>query len=355
MEAGTRTWLARTLRMGVGLLLLSAFGLAARADTAATAAQEPLQTGWEAKRPVLASACPHACPWGELGDFVKDALAPHGYEVILCRNCNRDRGPRLVSTAGLPPPLDELDAYTGTTERVNAAVDFGITAAGMLANAYRGEYGNLRLIARIEDPMYLLVAVRHASGITDLAQIAEKQMPVTILAGGGAQEVLAYYGITREALESWGGGFGRAMGANLDARFDVIIGNLGSSAMNPESSQWTTLSQTNELAFLELPEALLATLAKQPDYERVTVKWGFLRGVEREFATVGRSGEVVFARSDTPEPAAYDVARAIDEQRARLKWYVRPYSYDPHTVWQSQGVPLHPGAERYYREAGYLK
>lgn len=50
-----------------------------------------------------------------------------------------------------------------------------------------------------------------------------------------------------------------------------------------------------------------------------------------------------------------DVAQQVEsERRARLKWYVRPYSYDPRTVWQSEGVPLHPGAARYDREVGYM-
>jgi TRAP-type uncharacterized transport system substrate-binding protein len=34
---------------------------------------------------------------------------------------------------------------------------------------------------------------------------------------------------------------------------------------------------------------------------------------------------------------------------------VRPYSYDPRTVWRNLDVPLHPGAARYYREQGYLR
>lgn len=312
------------------------------------------KTGWEIGRPVLASACPHACPWGELGDYVRDAMAPLGYEVILCRNCNRDRGPRLVATRSLSPPLDAIDQYVGTTARVNAPPDFGITAAGFLAAAFSGEYDNLRLIAKIEDPTYLLVAVKADAGIDDLGDIREKRLPVRILAGGGATEVLAYYGLSREVITSFGGSFGRAMGAGADAGFDVIIDSLGSPAMNPESSQWTTLSQAYDLKFLTLPDALLDELASRPDYRRVTVKWGFLRGVDRIFPTVARSGEVVFAREDTPDEAAYDVAKAIDANRGELKWYVRPYSYDPRTVWRSQGVPLHPGAARYYREAGYL-
>jgi hypothetical protein len=44
----------------------------------------------------------------------------------------------------------------------------------------------------------------------------------------------------------------------------------------------------------------------------------------------------------------------MDAARGELKWYVRPYSIDPRTVWHSQGVPLHPGAAGYYREASYL-
>jgi TRAP-type uncharacterized transport system substrate-binding protein len=338
--------------VSLALTLLAAPGVL---PAAAVQAASPGPTGWAVRRPVMAAACPQACPWGELGDFVAEAMAPLGYEVILCRNCNRDRGPRLVATASVPPELDALDARVGTTTRVAAPVDFGVTAAGILASAARRVYPDLRLIANIEDPTYLLVAVKAESGITDLSQIRARRLAVTILAGGGSTPVLEHYGITAEALATWGGSLGRAMGAGRDVDFDVIIDDLGSPAMNPESRQWPTLSQAYDLRFLDLPEELLDELASEPDYQRVTVKWGLLRGVDREIPTVGRSGEVVFGRADTPEQAAYDVARAIDEHRGALRWYVRPYSYDPDSVWRSQGVPLHPGAERYYREKGYLR
>lgn len=310
-------------------------------------------TGWETKRPVMAAACYQACPWGELGDFVKDAMEPLGYEVILCRNCNGMRGPPLVSTAGMPPPLTDRDREHDTLH-VTAPVDFGVTVADFLRAGYLGEYDNLRLIARIEDPMYLLVAVNKASGITDLTQVAEQEMPVRVLAGQGANEVLAYYGLTREKIESWGGSFGNSMMAMGDVEFDIIIDNIGSSAMNPESWQWTELAIQQELLFLPLPEPVIEEFVATGDYERASVKWGYLRGVDHELPTVARSGEVVFARADAPEEVIYDVARAIDAARGELKWYVRPYSIDPRTVWHSQEVPLHPGAERYYREAGYM-
>jgi TRAP transporter TAXI family solute receptor len=340
---------------------------------APTAAQDTVdvgKTGFDAKRPVLASACPHGCPWGELGDFVKDAMQPFGYEVILCRNCNRDQGPPIVANASHPPELGVQDTIVGTTTRVDAPVDFGITESGFLAWAYQGSplysgggpFPNLRLIAKIEDPTYLLVAVKADSGITDLKQVADKHMAVKILGGGspGSQPVLDYYGLTQDAVRSWGGSFTNPIiasvvgGAALDC--DIIVSELGSPANNPESAFWTILSQKYDLRFLDLPDTLLDQMANDKDLgmKRVVAKWGLLRGVDRAIPTVARSGHAIFARDDMPDAAAYDTAKAIDEHRDALAWYIRPYSYNSRTVWENQGVPLHPGAERYYREVGYM-
>jgi len=321
------------------------------------------KTGWANKRPVVAAACPFGCPWGEIGEFVRDAMKPMGYDVILCRNCNRDRGPRLVSGAAISPPLDALDARTGTTQRFDAPVDFGITAAGILGNAYRGEagyanggpYANLRLIAKIEDPTFLLIAVKASSGITDLSQIKDRKLPVKILAGGGADTVLRHYGMTRADIASWGGAVNASMGTREAAEFDVIIDDHGTPFMNPEGSHWTILSQRHELKFLDLPAPLIQELDKSPDYRIVSTKWGLLKGMDRSIRTVARTGQVIFARADTPDQAAYDVARAVDQARGDLIYLIRRYSIDPRTVAENQGVPLHPGAARYYREQGYIK
>lgn len=320
-------------------------------------------TGWETKRPVMAAACECGCPWGELGDFVQESMKPYGYSVILCRNCNRHYGPRLVSENDFPPPLDEINLHDGVNVRVNARVDFGVTSSAMLSSAYsstladKGPYRNLRLVAKIEDPFYYLVAARKETGIKDLAVIKQRQMPVRIMgADGNMMTILKYYGITVEDIKSWGGKTGVPLEEALKGDFDIIAGFLGSPAMNPESSFWTTLSQKFDLYFLELPEDLLKLIAEQNiDAEFVEVQNSLLRGVNRRIKTLGRSGEAVFARDDTPEQAAYDLARAIDENRGALKWFIRVYTYDTKTVWQNFGVPLHPGAERYYREAGYMK
>jgi uncharacterized protein len=352
---------AAALLLTLGLLLGSS---SARAQETVDAGV----TGFSVKRPVLASACPNGCPWGELGDFVSEALLPFGYDVVQCRNCNRALGPPLVARASVPPELTGEDLVVGTTIRVNAKVDFGITSSSRLAWAFAGLYNyaedgpftNLRLIAKIEDPSYLLCAVKADSGITDLSQIAAQKLPVTILGGGSpiSQPILDHYGLTQEAVTSWGGSFVNATIAGFadDPAFDVLINENASPANNPEASYWTKLSQKHNLRFLDLPEPVLDRLARDASLgvTRATVKWGFLKGVDRPIATLARSGHAVFARDDMPEQAAYEVAKAIDLHRAALRGFIRPYSYDSRTAWENMGVVLHPGAERYYREAGYL-
>jgi TRAP transporter TAXI family solute receptor len=321
------------------------------------------KTGWDVKRPVMAAACESGCPWGELGDFMKESMEPFGYSVILCRNCNRTYGPRLVSEHDYPPPLDEINLEDGVNVRVDAPVDFGVTSSAMLSSAYsgklagKGPYPNLRLIAKIEDPFYFLVAVKKESGIKDFAGIKQQQLPVKIMgADGNMMTILKYYGITAEDIKSWGGKIGVSVQDALKGDFDIVSGFLASPSMNPESSYWTTLSQKFDLYFLELPEDLLKLIVQQNvDAELVDVHQNLLKGVNRRIKTLGRSGESVFARDNTPEQAAYDMAKAIDENHGALKWFIRVYTYDQKTVWKNFGVPLHPGAERYYREVGYLK
>jgi TRAP-type uncharacterized transport system substrate-binding protein len=315
------------------------------------------KTGWDVKRPVIAAACESGCPWGELGDYARKAMEPYGYSVILCRNCNRSYGPRLVSTNDFPPQLDEINLGDGTNVRINARVDFGVTSSAMLASAYKGAYSNLRLIAKIEDPFYFLVAVRKESGIKDFAQIKQQHMPVKILGSdNNMMTILKYYGISPEDIKAWGGKTGVTNDDAIKGDFDVVSGFLASPALNHESSLWTTLSQKFDLYFIELPEELLKLIASQNiDAEFVEVRHNLLRGVNRRIKSLGRSGESFFARDDTPEQAAYDIAKALDENHGDLKWFIRVYTYDQKTVWQNFGVPLHPGAERYYREAGYIK
>jgi TRAP transporter TAXI family solute receptor len=329
--------------------------------------QEPAQqTRVDVRRPVFGGAC-MLCPWGALGTVVKQAMEPYGYDVQMCYNCNALPSPLIVADARVPPPYRPDPVVPEVLAPRNAPglgpVDFGATAVQFMVSAYRGEGAyadeaprtNLRLIANIQSPNYLVVAATKESGITDLSRIREQRWPVKILsrgAGGGPEsEVLAFFGLTADEIEAAGG----RIGGRGDADdFDLIIHSSQGLTTAPEFDAWTMATRNFELNYVELPEELLARLAELEWYDRGTIPVGLLPGIERPIPTVVRTGTVVYTRSDVPDDFAYDVARAMDEQQHLLQWSQLFFSYNVHSVWRAYEVPLHPGAERYYRDVGYL-
>jgi hypothetical protein len=175
--------------------------------SSARAQDAPKEYGIAAKRPVLQASCKH-CPWGALGDILKSIMAP-AYDVAICYGCSGENGARYVSKRLMSAEVSDRLFAQGVSTRPDAPVDFGITQPEYVRRAYEGSFGykkdgpftNLRLIARIESPAYLMIAVDKASGITDLRQIRERKMPVRIMMGPNAamlHSVLDYYGITEQ-------------------------------------------------------------------------------------------------------------------------------------------------------------
>jgi TRAP transporter TAXI family solute receptor len=327
------------------------------------------QLGIKAKKPILGAAC-KVCPWGALGEIVKQALQTYGYDVQICYHCFRADAPRIVAGAKLPPPWEEtvknfpMIARSDIPPPPNGPVEFGVTNINNVRWAYAGTHvysgeeprKNLRLFAVIQSPSYLIVAARADLGISDLSQIRQKRWPVRILTGVGneADTILAYYGLTRQAIESAGGHIASGGIPQERKNFDVIIagGTLGNA---PEFNVWYEVSQKFDLTFLHLPDDLLDKLAKDSDMERGVIPNGLLRGIDHPIPTVVRTGTAIYGRTDTPDDFAYTVAKAMDEHQDLLQWSHLNFSYNIHNVWKASGVPLHPGAARYYREMGYMK
>jgi TRAP transporter TAXI family solute receptor len=324
-------------------------------------------TGIAAKRPVFGGAC-KVCPWGAIAEIVRAAMRPYGYDVLICYHCFRSDAPRIVAGAKLPPPwkigmAPGIIVDSDIPPPPNGPVDFGATGLQNLWWAYQGTHQyasegprrNLRLIATIQSPNYLIVAVKADLGITDLGQIRSRRWPVRILIDSNdvASAVLANYGLSKQTIEAAGGHLGNGIDPAERKNFDVIIYS-GTLANAPEFNVWYEVSQKYDLTYLQLPDALLDKLTKDYDMQRHDIPNGLLRGIHRPIPTVTRLGHAVYGRDDMPDAFAYTVAKALDEHQDMLEWSHLNLSYNPKTVWKAFGVPLHPGAARYYRERGYL-
>jgi TRAP-type uncharacterized transport system substrate-binding protein len=320
------------------------------------------------KHIVFAGAAPVGAgtPWGTLALVVKRALEPIGYEVeieILSWGANN---PRYVADG-------RADLGATQYRAVQEAMD------GTEAWQGEGPRGNLRLIATINQPAWIGVAVRAETGITDLAQVAEKQMPIRLKTGPerAIGTILEYYGLSRQNIAEWGGHlvgaeaaqqatsddpFGRWLGRDWNAiapwvasgEFDVIIDPIY-AAYTPEHKHWWEATMLHDMRFLALPEDLIQRimdrhLAEAPG----AIPHRLMRGVNEDVATVQRFPQAIYTRSEASEAFVYEVTKALDGSRHLFRATHMPYSYDPKTVAKQRAVPLHAGSERYYREAGYL-
>jgi uncharacterized protein len=346
-------------RNALVFLLLALLLLAGRFDSGCAQAQD---FGIAAKKPIVAGAC-RDCPWGVIGDVLKQAMKPEGYDLQVCYTCSRANNPRIVTGEVKPPATDPENSPPPP----NGPIDFGITSGSNVWAAYQGilDYAKdgpragLRLIARIELPQYVLLAAKVSTGITDLHQIKEKQLPVKILTTENAftLPILEFYGLTRKELESWGGSYMPYVGAlpmDLDA-VDVIISPNAYLGDAPEVKPYYLISARHNLRYFDVPQELREEMVKNLGYEMVDLPRSLFRGVDRPIPSVGRSNQVIYSRDDLPPDFAYTIAKAMDQHRDLLRWVHMPLSYDPRLVTQLSPVPLHPGAERYYREVGYLK
>ena len=318
--------------------------------------------GLAVKKPVVAASC-KLCPWGTIADILKEALKPYGYDLQICYTCSRGNNPRIVAGDVKPPPTDS----EGSPPPPNGPIDFGISTGTNVTWAYQGihDYArdgprrNFRLIARFDIPNYAVIAVKSSSGITDLHQIKQKRLPVRIITAETTANlpILRYYGITRKELESWGGSYVPFIGTmpqDPDA-FDVIIVSAIYLGGAPEVRPYYLITARHDLRFLPMPQDLRETMVREVDMQLVNIPTALFRGVDAPVPSVGTSARAVYAREELPADFVYTIAKALDERRDLMRWVHMPLAYDEHTVTKLPPLPLHSGAERYYREAGYLK
>jgi len=128
---------------------------------------------------------------------------------------------------------------------------------------------------------------------------------------------------------------------------------------------WLELGRTHQMRFLPIDEPILRDLENRYGYRRAVLPRGSFPGLEDDVPCVDFSDWLLFTREDMPEDFIYLMTKIFVEKRDRLfEFHFRNIPLeacnltcpiDPKTIWQNVGgIPLHKGAERYYREHGYM-
>jgi TRAP-type uncharacterized transport system substrate-binding protein len=240
---------------------------------------------------------------------------------------------------------------------------------------------NLRAVARFPQNDRFMAAAAPWSGITRLAQIAEAKRPLRIAVrvnpgegyGWFENKIFARYGFSLDDVVAWGGrhwSVGTHVSSiqrEVEARaVDLVVGEASTQPI------WAYLA-ANGFRFLSLDQQVVDALVREEGMEPNIVPAGFLPGISEPLLSIDESDFVLVVRDSAEDQLIYEIARIIDENRRRIEEgavmveynYTKPLPIPELTLrspltgpisefWRTP-IPLHPAAERYYREKGYLK
>jgi TRAP-type uncharacterized transport system substrate-binding protein len=240
------------------------------------------------------------------------------------------------------------------------------------AAAYTGKWDfagpmDVRAIASFPHDDRLAFAVREETGLRSLHDLRERKYPLRVAipasrqlhpAGIVAEEVLGQYGVTLQDIEAWGGqvlhriSLTAADGPVVDPAFDAVFDEA------IMTRRWSKLAEDYNLRFLPLDEPVLQHFEAR-GIPRGTIAKGRLRGVTEDVPGLDFTGWVLLARVDLPDEFTYLLTRVLDEQTEEIHGMFGPQTGLTGRIDLAQSareltLPLHPGAEAYYREKGYL-
>lgn len=275
------------------------------------------------------------------------------------RDC--DRG----GSCGVPGMIAVAQATQGSVENVReiglGRLDAGIVQADIAAMAYagRGEFAgknrmqSLRALASLY-PETLQIVVRRRGGITTLAGLKGKRVSLDTPASGtqpAARAVLSQAGIKLTDIKPVYVDLGTATDLMREGKLDGFFYFGGSPA--PAIAQ---LGETLELRLLPVPANLVARVRKTaPYYDSATIAADTYKGIA---ATETLSVHALLVVSENlPEDLAYNILRSLWHKTARGIFnggHAQGKAIQLESALAGIAIPRHPGAERYYEEAGLL-
>ena len=229
--------------------------------------------------------------------------------------------------------------------------------------AYTEKHENLRGLVGGLDTYYLVAVATKKLGIASVREIRDKKLgvkiytqPVGALGEFAGRQLLRAIGLTYNDVKGWGGstqhvGYNIIVDAFKDGRADVLF-----AVITPRHPSISEIVTSVDVRFLGL-DAETARALLPLGYTAATMPADTFKGQSEPVSTVGFP-TVVITNKELPEPIAYTVTKTIVENKdALVRGHAGLAEFDPTTAWQPDkvGIPLHPGAERAYREKGWMK
>ena len=246
-----------------------------------------------------------------------------------------------------------------------------INPAGPLALALRGTGPfrsaiPLRAITVIPSPDQLAFAVTERTGLKSLHDIRERRFPLRVSMRGQmdhslhlvVKEVLSAAGFSLDDVVSWGGQVRYDAGLpNSPTRLGAVQRGEVDMIIDEAVRSWIDAATESDMGVLPLDEPLLEHLEGLGFRRAVIFKARYTK-LKEDVPTLDFSGFPVYTHVNVPDAIVTSICSALEARKEKIPWQEDgPLPLDRMCRDTPEGplnIPLHPAAERFWRERGYL-
>ncbi len=275
----------------------------------------------------------------------------------ICRLVNRERKEHGIRCA--------VESTGGSVYNINTIkageLEFGVAQSDWQYHAFNGTsrfaenpFPEIRAVMSVHPEPFTLI-VRGDSGIGSFEDLKGKRVNVGNPGSGQRatmEVVMDAFGMGMDDFALATEYKGSEMAKQLcDGNIDAMIYTIGHPAAAIKEA-----STTCDARLVSVTGAPIDKLvADNPFYRVATIPGGMYAGTDSETTTFG-VGATFVTRADIPEETVYIVAKAVMENIDDFRGLHPAFAnLDPaQMVQDGLSAPLHPGAERAYKELGLL-
>ncbi len=240
--------------------------------------------------------------------------------------------------------------------------------SALLTQAYRG-VGlfsaplPLRIVAVYPSWDRFVFMVHPRTGIRSLADIKAKRYPLRVSVREDPthstlvliDQAFALHGFALKDIESWGGRLVLCGGPSDTRRLGPLARGELDAVFDEGIKVWLDEALAAGLSPIELEATEFGAMG-QLGWRKVSLPRARFPGLARDLDTLDFSGWPIYSNASLPEHVAYDICGALAAREAEIPWEKGTEGSALHMGSASDStpmdVPLHPGAERWYRERG---
>ena len=277
----------------------------------------------------------------------------------ICRLVNRGRSEHGIRCG--------VESTGGSVFNINAIrggeLEFGVAQSDWQFHAFngtsrfeeQGAFEGLRAVFSVHPEPFTVVA-RADAGISTFEDLQGKRVNVGNPGSGqrGTMEVLmGAMGWTMDdfavASELQAAEQSQAL---CDNNIDAMIYTVG----HPSGSIQEATTACDSVLVTVANEAVDQLVADNTFYRTATIPGGMYRGNDEDIQTFG-VGATFVTSADVPEEVVYEVVSAVFENIDQFRNLHPAFANLDASEMANDGLsaPLHPGAERYFREAGLIE